>query len=127
MTTIFSADSIECRDGVDQIKRSFPIRLVVGALSLSLVSGEALAISRYNSQSMTCDSIQAIIQREGAAILRYASTRTPGLPLYDRYVADGTYCSYGESAEVTSVPARDTPSCLVLSCKEITYSEPGSG
>lgn len=108
------------------MKRYVPTRLVA-ALSLSLVSADALAISRYNSQSMTCDSIQATIQREGSAILRYASTSTPGLPLYDRYVANGTYCGYGESAETSSVPASDTPSCLVLACKEITYSEPGSG
>jgi hypothetical protein len=94
---------------------------------LSLVSAEALAISRYSSQSMTCERIQTAIEREGAAILRYGSTRTPGLPLYDRYVANGTYCGYGESAETTSIPASDTHSCLVLVCKEITYSEPGSG
>lgn len=102
-------------------------RTVLVALSLSLVSAEALAISRYNSQSMSCGSVQAAIQREGEAILRYSSARTPGLPLYDRYVANGTYCGYGESAETTSVPASDTRSCLVLVCKEITYSEPGSG
>lgn len=100
---------------------------VLAALSLSLFSAEALAISRYNSQSMSCGSIQAAIQREGAAILRYSSARTPGLPLYDRYVANGSYCSYGEYAELVSVPASDTGSCLVLVCKEITYSEPGSG
>lgn len=102
-------------------------RAVLVALSLSVLSAEALAISRYNSRSMSCGNIQATIQREGAAILRYSSTRTPGLPLYDRYVANGTYCGYGESAETSSVPASDTPTCLVLVCKEITYSEPGSG
>lgn len=100
-------------------------RAVLIAFSLSLVSGQALAISRYNSQGMTCDRIQAAIKSEGAAILRYSSMRVPGLPLYDRYVANGSYCSFGEYAELTSVPASDTRSCLVLYCKEITYSEPG--
>ncbi len=99
-------------------------RAILLALSLSLVPAAALAISRYNSQTMTCDSIRAAINREGAAILRYSSARTPGLPLYDRYVADGSFCSYGEYAEAAWIPARDTGSCPVLVCKEITYSEP---
>jgi len=93
------------------------------AMALSLVSIEAHAISRYNSRSMSCDRIQAAIHQEGAVILRYSSARNPGLPLYDRYVANGSYCSYGEFAQAEWVPASDTPSCPVQRCAQITYDE----
>ena len=67
-------------------------KIVLLALALSLVSAEALAISRYSSQSMSCSRIQDVLKREKAAILRFTSTRTPGLPLYDRYVEGDAYC-----------------------------------
>lgn len=93
------------------------------ALALSLASVPAYAISRYNSRSMSCARIQATVRSEGAVILRYTSARNPGLPLYDRYVANDGYCDFGEYAQVTWVPASDTQSCPVMTCQQITYDE----
>jgi hypothetical protein len=93
------------------------------ALALVLVSLPAHAISRYNSQGMSCARIQAVVRSEGAVILRYSSARNPSLPLYDRYVAHDGYCEFNEYAEWEWVPAKDTRSCPVRACKDITYDE----
>lgn len=89
-------------------------------LVLSFMSADAYAISRYNSQGMTCGQVQASIRNEGAVILRYASRRNPSLPLYDRYVLHDGYCEYGEYAKYASVPTRDTASCPVSKCEQRT-------
>lgn len=94
------------------------------ALALTLAAADAHAISRYDAQSMSCDRIQAAVRKEGAVILRYSSARNPGLPLYDRYVANDGYCEFDEYAQTTWVPAADTRSCPVSVCKDVTYDEP---
>lgn len=104
---------------VETIMRS---RLLL-AFILAFISADAHAISRYNSQRMTCDSVQAAIRNEGAVILRYASKRNPSLPLYDRYVLHDGFCSYGEYAKWVSVPTRDTQNCPVFKCEQRTYDD----
>ncbi|HWK63501.1 MAG TPA: hypothetical protein VNS34_01070 [Rhizobiaceae bacterium] len=84
------------------------------ALGFSLLALDAQAISRYNSQTMSCARIQETIRREGAVILSY--TGRGGAPLYDRYVADSAFCSGMEITRVASVPASDTGRCLVYRC-----------
>ncbi|MEM9107376.1 MAG: hypothetical protein AAGC96_17130, partial [Pseudomonadota bacterium] len=64
-------------------------------LCIVMVSFPTLAINRYNVTTMTCASIQQRVQSEGAAILRWESTRVPGLPLYDRYVRNSGFCEPG--------------------------------
>ena len=60
-------------------------RLLV-ALAFVMVTSETFAITRYNSTSMSCAKVQATIVRDGAAIMRWKSTRN-GLPLYGRRVS----------------------------------------
>ncbi len=86
-------------------------------LSFCIAAGNAWAISRHDPTGMSCAEVHATIAREGATILRYQSRRTPGLPLYDRYVADGRFCTRGEVFYPTTVPAADTGSCPVHICK----------
>ncbi|MCR4266022.1 hypothetical protein [Nitratireductor sp. ZSWI3] len=88
--------------------------LVLGMLAFT---GQAEAISRYNSTAMSCSSVQARIAREGAAIMRYRSQRNPSLTLYDRYVANEYLCPAGHIAVRAHIPTADTPSCPVLRCK----------
>lgn len=96
-------------------------RTMLLAIGLSLVSLQAHAISRYNSLSMSCARAQAVVRQEGAAILRYHSTRNPNLPLYDRYVANGGYCQIDEYAKVDYVPTSDAANCPVLKCEQFSY------
>jgi hypothetical protein len=95
------------------------------AACLSLVATQAGAITRYNSTGMTCDRIHATIVRDGAAIMRWNSKQVANLPLYGRYVRDGLFCSAGEVAETSYIPASDTRSCPVLECKKFEFDDPG--
>ncbi len=94
------------------------MRTILLAIAIFTVAEPAFAINRYNIQSMSCSKVQAIIQREGAAILRYPSKRVAGMTLYDRYVRNGLFCDPGQHAERAFVPTRDNPSCWVWNCKQ---------
>lgn len=93
------------------------------ALAATTLAAPAHAISRYNSQSMTCDAVRSVVHREGAVILRYRSARNPSLPLYDRYVANGRYCSVGEVAVRDWVPTSDARRCPVAKCESANYED----
>jgi hypothetical protein len=94
------------------------IRIVLAA-ALSLLAAEASAINRYQTPGMSCAKIKAILNNEGAAILRWQSNRNPGLPLYGRFVKNRQFCDRDEAAEYASVPAADTKSCSVRKCVPI--------
>jgi hypothetical protein len=96
------------------------IRIVLAA-ALSLLAAEASAINRYQTTSMSCAKIKAAVNSEGAAILRWQSTRNPGLPLYGRYVKSRQYCDPSEEATFASVPAADTKSCSVRKCVPVDF------
>lgn len=91
------------------------------ALGFSLVSLDALAISRYNSQTMTCERAQATVLREGAVIFAYRGRNNA--PLYDRYVANSAYCDGTEITRVTSVPTSDNGRCVVYRCFDKSYDK----
>lgn len=88
--------------------------LAIGILSFA--ASEASAISRYQTMRMGCDDVRGVLRHEGAAILRWQSKRTPGLPLYGRYVSDGRFCNSGEVTEFASVPTADDRACPVRKC-----------
>jgi hypothetical protein len=87
----------------------------------------AAAISRYNSQSLTCAQARQHVIDEGAVILRYPSKRVPGMTLYDRYVTRTAQCSSNEYAERAYVPTRDEPRCPVLACELVDPLPGGIG
>ena len=93
------------------------MKTILLAACLLLLAAEARAVSRYDPTRMSCDRVQATIARQGAVILRYQSTRVPGLPLYDRYVRDERFCNAGEVRARAYVPSADTRSCMVYVCK----------
>ncbi|MER8502165.1 hypothetical protein NKJ72_14985 [Mesorhizobium sp. M0045] len=95
------------------------MKIVLLAACLTLVAAEAQAVSRYDPTRMSCGKVQATIAREGAVILRYRSTRVPGLALYDRYVRSQQFCDIGEVRARASVPSADTNSCTVYKCKRV--------
>ena len=93
------------------------LAIIVAAL---LLAGEAWAISRYQTTSMSCARVQAALKSEGAAILRYPAPDDPSLQLYDRYVFDGRMCSQSQRAVTKSVPAADTKNCAVRKCQRVS-------
>jgi hypothetical protein len=93
------------------------------ALGLCLICADAQAISRYDPTSMDCAGVQAMLAREGAVILRYQSTRTPGLPLYNRYVGNGRFCERGEAFYPATVPTADRKACPVHICRTMDLDD----
>ena len=96
------------------------IAIVIAVL---LAAADASAISRHNISGMTCAKVQALIQAEGAAILSYRSARNPGLPRYDRFVRDRSFCGVAEVTNRTSVPTTDQKSCPVKNCIQYSVSD----
>lgn len=97
------------------------MKIILLAACLTLVAAQAQAISRYDPTRMSCGRVQSTIARHGAVILRYQSTRVPGLPLYDRYVQSEQFCTMGEVRTRAYVPSADTKSCPVYTCKRPDY------
>jgi hypothetical protein len=63
---------------------------------------------------MTCANVQAVIESQGAAILRYRSSS--GATLYDRFVKDRSYCQPSETTAAASVPTADRNASPVRKC-----------
>ncbi|MEI9411647.1 hypothetical protein [Mesorhizobium salmacidum] len=93
------------------------MKTILLAACLTLVAAKAQAISRYEPMRLSCGKVQSTITRQGAVILRYQSTRVPGLPLYDRYVQSQQFCTMGEVRTRAYVLTADTKSCPVYICK----------
>ena len=94
---------------------------------MALVAFPAAAISRYNSQSMSCVRVQSIIRNEGAAIMRYPSKYRPGVTLFDRYVVDERFCTSDKYAQMVTIPTADNPNCRVFRCQQRTGEGPDHG
>jgi hypothetical protein len=90
------------------------IRLFLTA-SIVLAASDAFAIVRYMVQDMTCSEVREALQRDGVAVLYRKSGRS-GVPLYDRYVANQSYCQAGQEVVSEEVPTADTDSCRVPKC-----------
>ena len=92
-------------------------------LTTIMAAGPASAISRYESLSKICTSVQQLIAGERAVILRYPS-RDDRVVLYDRYVSDTPLCGISGYAARTYIPTRDNPLCPVYNCKPSSVFNP---
>jgi len=93
-------------------------KFVLAAIAM-LAPAEASAAVRYMVQNMTCAEVQASVDRDGVAIL-YRKAGQSGVPLYDRYVANESFCQGGQNAIKESVPTADTQSCRVSKCLDVS-------
>lgn len=75
-------------------------------LALALVSTSAFA--RTDTTSLTCRQATGLVAEKGAVVL---STGSPDL--YDRFVANSSYCALGEVAVAAFVETLDNPSCNI--------------
>jgi hypothetical protein len=94
--------------------------IALGMTVASVAATPVLAINRYNAMSYSCQQAQALIQREGAVILRYPADRVKNMTLYDRFVFDRDFCDVGDYAYRSYVPTKGTPSCPVYTCRPST-------
>ncbi|HEY6630850.1 MAG TPA: hypothetical protein VIZ90_05310 [Rhizobiaceae bacterium] len=92
------------------------MRRLAVIVAVLVLAGEAWAIERYQTTSMSCARVQAALNSDGQAILRYPARDNPSLVRFDRYVRDRTFCGASQRADLQSVPAADTPNCRVRKC-----------
>jgi len=95
-------------------------RLAMAIPALLLFAADALAISRYDTNAMSCARVNAALDADGVAILRYPAPNNPSLQLYDRYVSDNSYCSRTQRATLMSVPSADRKNCPVRKCTRVS-------
>ena len=93
------------------------MKVLLAALGIALITGQAHAISRYQSMRMSCDDVRSAIRSEGAVILRWQSKTVTNLPRYDRFVSDSRFCTSNEVATFASVPTEDSHACAVKKCE----------
>jgi hypothetical protein len=89
------------------------ICLLAAAVPASAASTSAMP--RLNAATMSCAKIQSRIHADGAVILRFRSADGT-MPMFDRYVDNGRYCTRTEVPSAASVPASDNSSCSVKVC-----------
>jgi len=93
------------------------MKVVLAAVGLVALAGQAQAISRYQSMSMSCSEVKSAVRSEGAVILRWQSKTAANVPRYDRFVSDSTQCSPNEVAAWAYVPTQDSRACMVKKCE----------
>jgi hypothetical protein len=97
------------------MKLPAPLQAAVIALCVIPIATQALAISRYQSKSMSCANINATIANEGAAIFRW--TQPPDIDRFGKFVRNVGYCFRGEEANYAYIPSADNAKCPVLECQ----------
>ncbi|MFI0848269.1 hypothetical protein [Mesorhizobium sp. IMUNJ 23232] len=90
-------------------------RMMFAVVSLLVAAAPANAVSRYDTQRMSCVNIQAALDRDSPAILRFQSKQSPGVPIYNLYVGSREDCEALRVPRTRSVPAADGP-CQVIQC-----------
>ena len=95
------------------------VRFSLVASLLLMISVEALAQSRHDISSMSCERVQSILNSEGSAVLRYRSPRNPSLPLYDVYVASRRSCGFKMNSLASTVYVAGGQPCRVRKCVRI--------
>lgn len=98
-------------------RKTSPALMPLLLLATLATAGEAAAISRYTSTTLTCEAARDKVLREGAVIFRHGSTRVPGMTLYDRFVRGARYCNSHEIPVRATVPTRDRDRCPMLVCR----------
>jgi hypothetical protein len=95
------------------------VKKIIILATIGMFSTNAMAMSTYDSKSMTCSAIHEKIAREGSLVLRYPSRR-PGLMMYNRYVSNSMSCLGQGVMGSVSVPTSDNPSCKMKTCNFTT-------
>jgi hypothetical protein len=95
------------------------MRMMTGGCAAALLlagwMSAASAQPRPDSLTMTCQQASALVRSRGALVLG------TGPNVYDRYVADGRFCTFPDVAEPSFVATRDMRQCMVgYRCKPAT-------
>jgi hypothetical protein len=100
------------------------MKKIILLAAIGLFSTDAVAMPRYNSQSLTCSSVHDKMARHGSVVLRYPSHLYPKLMMYNRYVSNSMTCLGQGAMASATVPTSDDPNCKVKTCTPVTGKGP---
>lgn len=83
------------------------MRLLIASIVIAGSATGALAQTSPTTLTMTCAQAKRIVASQGAAVLR------TGPMTYDRYVRDGSFCAFQETARPTWVRTSDMAQCPI--------------
>jgi hypothetical protein len=89
-----------------------------------LLASNAMAMSRHDSQSLTCAQVHDKVAQEGSVVLRYPSHHDQSLAMYSRAVSNSMTCIGQGSMASESVPTSDNPNCKIKTCSTSTGKGP---
>lgn len=96
------------------------LKFAATALLLTFFATDAHAITRIRADLNSCATLQRTLVEQGAAVIRWPSTRVADYFLYDRYVSPAYTCPrFNERPVRTTVPAADNPRCVVHRCERV--------
>ena len=87
--------------------------------AVGMFSTNAMAMSAYNSKSMTCAAVHEKMAQEGSIVLRYPSHH-PGMMMYSRTVSNSMACLGQGNMTSASIPTSDDASCKIKTCSFTT-------
>ncbi len=82
------------------------------AILSSLFLFSALASARPFTGDMTCSEARGLVQANGAIVMNTAYHPQAGW-LYDRFVANGSYCMHSEETQAAWVRTMDKSHCFI--------------
>ncbi len=94
---------------------------VLAATLFSFAAQAAPGDPRINIDGASCNDVRRIVDRNGAAILRYASSQSDRV-LFDRFVVHSGFCMAGEAALPKTIFRREGP-CRLLTCQMPDYED----
>ena len=101
-----------------------PMKKIILLAAIGMLASNAMAMSRHDSQSLTCSSVHEKVAQDGSLVLRYPSHHVKDMMMYSRVVSNSMTC-IGQGAMVsTSVPTSDDPSCKIKTCSPNTGKGP---
>ncbi len=83
------------------------IALTLSVLSLVSVASVAQAMNLTSTTDLTGSQVKSLVQDKGAIVL------STGSDLYDRYVANSSYCNPSEDTQRAYVVTKDSNSSLI--------------
>lgn len=85
-----------------------------------MICSNAMAMSAYDSKSLTCSAVHDKIAQERSVVFRYPSRQQSGVMMYNRSVSNPIAC-LGQGAMATvNIPTSDNPACKIKTCNFTT-------
>lgn len=100
------------------------MKFLATTLVMIAAASPCLAMSTLISTQLSCPTIHAEVNRQGAVLLRYRSKNPAAIVIYDRVVSDPEKCKGSGFGERSYFPSADGKPCAVWTCAASTDLRP---